>query len=167
MRKGALVLLLGLLMCAAGFGGFYYFGTTSCRGMMRQPKPELAWLKREFKLSDAEFDRISRMHEAYLPGCRERCARIAELDDRLPRLLANATTLTPEIRNLLAERAATRAECEAAMLDQFLAVSRTMPPKQGRRYLAWVESQSFLRGQGMEERHQAGHAHPMAEPRQP
>jgi hypothetical protein len=153
MKKSALILLLGLLVSTVAFSGFYYLGTASCREMMREPKPELAWLKKEFHLSDAEFTRISQMHDSYLPQCRERCMRIAQEDSRLQELLANATNLTPEIQSLLTERAKTRADCEAEMLKHFLAVSRTMPPEQSRRYLAWVETQSCLGGQAMEERH--------------
>jgi len=91
------------------------------------------------------------LHEAYLPQCRERCKRIKEQNEKLQQLLAQAKTVTPEVQNLLAERAKTRAECEAEMLKHFLEVSRTMPLQQGRRYLAWVEQQSSLRGQGMEQ----------------
>jgi len=157
MKKYALILLLGLAVSTAAFSGFYYFGTASCRQLMRQPQPELAWLKKEFHLSDAEFTRISQMHAAYLPQCRERCLRIAEQDRQLQQLLDNATNMTPEIQNLLAQRARTRGECETEMMKHFLEVSRTMPPEQGRRYLAWVEEHIFLRGQGMEGNH------PMAE----
>jgi hypothetical protein len=161
MKKSALILLVGLLVSTAAFCGFYYLGTASCRDMMREPKPELAWLKREFHLSDAEFTRISQMHDAYLPQCRERCLRIAQQNYRLKELLAGATNMTPEIQNLLAERAMTRANCEAEMLKHFLAVSRTMPPEQGQRYLAWVGS--CLGGQAMEERHQTGNSNSTAE----
>jgi hypothetical protein len=31
-----------------------------------------------------------------------------------------------------------------------------MPPEQGRRYLAWVQEQTVLRGQAMENRHKMG-----------
>ncbi len=153
MKKGAIVLLLGLLLGTAGFSGFYYFGTASCRNMMREPQPELAWLKKEFKLSDAEFARISQLHAAYLPQCAKRCQRIEEQNRKLRQLFTQATNITPEIQALLAERARTRADCEAEMMKHFLEVSRTMPPEQGRRYLEWVEKQTFLHGQAMEERH--------------
>jgi hypothetical protein len=153
MKKGAVILLMGLLLGVAGFGGFYYFGTSSCREMMREPQPELAWLKKEFKLSDAEFARISRLHAAYLPQCAARCQRIEELNQKLRQSLVPSTNVTPEIQGLLAERAKLRADCEAEMMKHFLEVSRTMPPEQGRRYLAWVEEQTSLHAQGMEERH--------------
>jgi hypothetical protein len=153
MKKGAVILLLGLLLSAAAFAGFYYLGTARCRAMMRQPQPELAWLKQEFNLSDAEFARVSQLHEAYLPKCRERCRRIEEQNVKLQQLLAQSTNVTPEIQAVLAERAKLRADCEAEMLQHFLEVSRTMPSEQGRRYLAWVQQQSSLHGQGMEQRH--------------
>ena len=43
----------------AAFSGFYYLGTARCRTIMHEPQPELAWLKQEFQLSDAEFVRIT------------------------------------------------------------------------------------------------------------
>ncbi len=153
MRKGATILLLGLLLGAVGFAGFYYFGTASCRDMMREPQPELAWLKKEFKLSDAEFARISQLHAAYLPQCAARCQRIEELSRKLQQLFSQATNVTPEIQSMLTERATMRADCEAEMMKHFWDVSRTMPAEQGRRYLAWVEQQTILRGQAMEEHH--------------
>lgn len=155
MKKAGLILILGLLLGTAGFCGFYYIGTASCRDMMREPQPELAWLKKQFKLSDAEFARVSQLHAAYLPQCAARCQRIEEQNQKLQQLFSQATNVTPEIQALLAERAKMRADCEAEMMKHFLEVSRTMPPEQGRRYLAWVEHQTFLNGQAMEERHRS------------
>lgn len=165
MKKGVAILLLGLLLSAVAFGSFYYLGTASCRSMMCQPQPELAWLKKEFNLSDTEFTRVAQLHAAYLPACRERCRRIEEVNARLDQLLAQAATVTSEIQDLLAQRAKMRADCEAEMLQHFLQVSRTMPPAQGRRYLEWVEKQSSLQGQGMEQSHQMhSHEHGASEP---
>jgi hypothetical protein len=154
MRKGLIILVLGLVLGGAGFAAIYYSGTASCRAMMDQPQPELGWLKNEFRLSDAEFARVSQLHQEYLPECARRCQLIEEQNRRLRELFTTATNLTPEIQSVLAERARIRAECEAEMMKHFLAVSRTMPPEQGRRYLAWVEAQTSLHGQGMEQRHQ-------------
>lgn len=156
MRKGTTILLAGLVLCAAGFCGVYYWGTAPVRGLLRGPQPELAWLRREFNLSDAEFARITQLHEAYLPQCRERCRLVERQNERLGQLLAQADTVTPEIRTLLAERATIRAECEAEMLKHFLAVSRTMPPEEGRRYLAWIVQQTLLQATAMESRHHHG-----------
>lgn len=165
MKKVVAILSIGILLSAAAFTGFYYFGTASTRALMTEPQPELAWLKQEFKLSDPEYSRILRLHEAYLPQCAQRCLRIAELNRRLQQLLSTASSLTPEIRSTLAERARLRADCEAEMLNHFIEVSRMMPPAQGQRYLEWVEHQTFMNGQGMEQRHElASPASPQSEP---
>ncbi len=155
MKKGFLILLVGLLLGTAGFCAFYYLGTAPSREMLRNPQPELAWLKKEFKISDAEFARISELHAAYLPRCAERCRAIEEQNQKLRALIAQATNMTPEIQGVLTARARMRADCEAEMMKHFLDVSRTMPPEQGRRYLAWVQEQTFLHGQSMEARHRS------------
>lgn len=167
MRKALVILFFGLLLGVAGFAGIYYFRTSSCRAIMSQPKPELAWLKKEFSLSAAEFGRVSELHQAYLPQCAARCRLIEQQDRKLKDLFRESTTVTPQIQNLITERAKTRAECEIEMMKHFLEVSRTMPPEQGRRYLEWVQALTFLHGQGMEQRHRTGestpatHGHPM------
>jgi hypothetical protein len=153
MKRGGAILLAGLALSAAAFCGVYYRGLAPMRALMSRPQPELAWLRQEFNLGDAEFARIAELHQAYLPQCRQRCGLVEQQNERLGQLLAHADTVTPEIRDLLAERARIRAECEAEMLKHFLAVSRTMPAEQGRRYLAWIEQQTFLRPTAMESRH--------------
>ena len=110
---------------------------------MEQSKaPELLWLKQEFHLSDAEFKRISEMHEAYLTGCAERCRLIDQKNQEVARLLAATNNITPEIKKALNDAALLRADCQQKMLQHFYDVSRTMPPDQGQRYLAWVQQQT-------------------------
>ena len=167
MKKAGVILLIGLVLSGAAFAGFYYLGTAPCRAIMSEPQPELAWLKKEFKLSDSEYARIVKLHKAYLPQCAQRCMRIAQLNDKLEQLLSKASAVTPEIQAVLADRAKMRADCEAEMLTHFLQVSRMMPPEQGRRYLRWVEQQTCLSGQAMEQQHHSTnpsnpHSDPMA-----
>jgi hypothetical protein len=152
-KRGTLILVLGLLLGAGAFFAFYYVQTAPYRQMLREPQPELAWLKKEFKLDDSEFARISQLHAEYLPQCGERCRAIEGQNQKLRTLFTQATNMTPEIQSLLLERARLRAQCEGEMMKHFLAVSRTMPPEEGKRYLEWVEQQTFLQGQGMEARH--------------
>jgi hypothetical protein len=154
MKRGALILILGLLTAVAAFACVYFVCSTSHREMLRDASPELAWLKTEFHLGDAEFARISELHNAYLPECAARCEIIRTQNEKLEKLLARTNVVTPEIENLLAERAKTRADCEAAMLRHFIEVSQAMPPKQGERYLEWVKEQTCLQTQGMENHHE-------------
>lgn len=149
MKRGFLILGLGLIAAAAAYACFYLAGTAGLRTWLQSRQPELAWLRQEFKLSDAEFARLSQLHEAYLPQCRERCRLIRQMNDKLGQLLATTSDVTPAVESALAERAKMRSECQAEMLKHFFAVSRTMPPEQGRRYLAWVQQQTCLREQVM------------------
>jgi hypothetical protein len=66
MKRGVLILLFGLVAAAAAYGCIYFACTSSARNLQKSDKPELAWLKEEFKLSDTEFKRVSELHAAYL-----------------------------------------------------------------------------------------------------
>jgi hypothetical protein len=65
-------------------------------------------------------------------------------NDSTPNLLAEATALTPEIERALTDTWRLRSECQTMMLGHFFQVSQTMPPEQGKRYLAWVKRKVFL-----------------------
>jgi len=150
MKLASTILIAGLLVCAAAFCGFYLAGTAPHRELLRESSPELAWLKREFHLSEAEFDRITELHEAYQPQCREMCRRIDEQTAKLRKLLANTKVVTPEIEATLAESSRLRTECQRNMLRHFFEVSQTMPPDQGRRYLEWISERTFGSAHGMD-----------------
>lgn len=144
MTRSWAILLSGILLAVAAYFGLYYSGTAGSRRLERSQQPELAWLKQEFHLSDAEYERVCQMHEGYLAGCAERCRRIDEKNVELQRLLAATNTITPEIESVLSQAAQLRAECQKQMLQHFYEVSRTMPPDQGKRYLAWVQARTVL-----------------------
>ena len=76
MKKGVLILVFGLVAATAAYCCIYFACTASARSLQRTDKPELAWLKEEFNLSDAEFKRVSDLHAAYLQQCRDRCREI-------------------------------------------------------------------------------------------
>ena len=149
MRKAIVILVLGLVAAVAGYSAFHFFGTACNQEMLDEKAPELAWLKKQFRLTDAEYVRITELHDAYLPACRERCHRIAAKDAELKELLTKTNSFSPEIERKLAEAAQLRFECQLAMLKHFYAVSQTMPLAQGQRYLAWVQEKTFLSDHGM------------------
>ena len=144
MKRPWLILVAGLVGAVLAYSAFYYGGTQTCRMMQQDQTPELAWLKTEFRLSDADFARVCQMHEAYMSGCMERCQRIDEKNQRLKQLLAATNAVSPEIEKTLGEAAQLRAQCQKEMLQHFYDVSRTMPPAQGDRYLAWVQERTIL-----------------------
>ena len=144
MRRTWLILIAGLIAAGAAYLCSYYAGTAKNHHLETTQEPELAWLKQEFHLSDPEFSRIKQMHESYIVGCAERCRRIDEKNEQLKRLLSVTNQVTPQIQAALAESAQLRAECQKQMLQHFYEVSQTMPPEQGKRYLAWVHDQTIL-----------------------
>jgi hypothetical protein len=151
MKRGTLILCLGLIVAAAAYACVYFACTSPARQLQQSARPELAWLKEEFKLSDAEFKRVSELHDAYLPQCRETCRSIDAQNVELQKLLAAATNMTPEIERALANASRLRAECQTMMFRHFFQVSQTMPPDEGRRYLAWVKEKALLPNYGMTE----------------
>ena len=153
MKQGVLILLTGLLAAAIGYCCVYRASTIHARSWQQSERPELAWLKEEFNLSEADFNLVSELHTAYLPQCREMCREIDAHHAKLQRLVSGATNMTLEITAAVSEGARLRAECETTMLRHFFQVSQTMPPEQGRRYLAWVKEKAFLPDYGMK----AGH----------
>ena len=151
MKRGLVILVSGVIVAAVASCCIYFACTSPARDMRKSERPELAWLKEEFNLSDTEFKRISELHEAYLPQCQEMCRKIDAQNVHVGKLLANATNVTPEIEGTLKEAARLRAECQTMMLRHFMQVSQTMPSEQGRRYLAWVKEKTFTPTYNMEE----------------
>lgn len=143
MKRALIILFTGFAAAALAYLGFYRVGTAEARSMTCCKSPELAWLKSEFKLGDAEFQKISTLHETYLKGCAERCMVIDGKTAALKEMLARTNAVTPEIEKALTEAAQLRAECQKEMLKHFYEVSTNMSPEQGRRYLAWVRERTL------------------------
>lgn len=139
MNRSLVIVLAALVLGAALFGGSYFAGRRACVMSLSNPADDLAWLRTEFHLSDAEMARIQKLHEGYLPKCAEMCAKIAAKKTELVAVLSTTTNQDPVVQQKLAEVAALRAQCQAQMLQHFAEVSRTMPPEQGRRYLAEMQ----------------------------
>jgi hypothetical protein len=138
------LLILGLTGAVAAYC-LGYFGRLGMAGHAAGNQlDELSWLKKEFRLGEADFARIEQLHQRYLPHCREMCAQVDAINQRLKDLLATTNQVTPEIEQALADAAQTRTKCQVMMFEHFYEVSRAMPPEQGRRYLDWVQRHTLL-----------------------
>ena len=73
MRHSLILLLAMLLLGAAIVGVSSLVARRFCAQQLVPPGDDLAWFRREFRLSDAELQRIRQLHEGYLPTCREMC----------------------------------------------------------------------------------------------
>src|SRR5262245_20235184 len=128
MKRTAVILIVGLVAAVAGYCALYYCGTKKHREMMQSSAPELAWLKNEFRLTDAEFDRIAKLHEGYMPRCAELCRRIAEKNSELRHIVSSTHVDAKAVEQKLKEAGELRVECQQNMFNHFLEVSRQMPP---------------------------------------
>ena len=136
MSRPLVILLAALILAVALFGGSYAVSRHVCQRCLARSVSDLDWLQQEFHLDAAEMARIQKLHDGYLPRCAEMCAKIAAKKAELETALNGSTNLNPVAQQKLSELAALRAQCQAQMLQHFTEVSRTMPPEEGRRYLA-------------------------------
>src|SRR5208283_3730649 len=131
----SLAILLGVLaLGAAIFAGSYFVSQRTCA--ITRSADDLSWLRDEFHLSDVEMARIRQLHEGYKPQCAKMCALIAAKNAEVQAALGNGTNVTAEAQKKLTELGELRAQCQAQMLQHFIAVSQTMAPEEGQRYLA-------------------------------
>jgi hypothetical protein len=164
MRRSLFILLMVLLAGSATAGLTSLLARRVWAQYLVQPGDDLAWLRREFRLSEAELGAIRVLHAGYLPRCRDYCQRIGQRQGELRTLLESGGQAAQVIEAKLIAIGTLRAQCQAAMLQHFLEVSQAMPPGQGQRYLA--EMRRLTLGfherfeQGMAAEPASPHAHP-------
>jgi|SRR5882762_1761718 len=159
MKRSWLILFGGLFAGLVAYTGIYLHAISAQRLLEQSSRPELAWLQKEYRLTDAQFAQVVQLHDAYRPKCAEMCRRIADQNAKIQQLLSATNTVTLEIKQALAEAAQLRAECQSAMMQHFYAASRQMPPDQGKRYLAWVQQETLVPGQMVPTSPGSGMAH--------
>jgi Spy/CpxP family protein refolding chaperone len=147
MKRAGFIIIVGLTVAFAGYACVYLLCTGKQHSIEKKDGASLAWLQTEYHLTDAQFARVRKLHDAYQPKCMAMCRQIDAKNAELQTLLAATNGITPEIKEALAESAQLRVECEQAMLAHFYEVAQVMPPEQGRRYLAWVQSATMMPGQ--------------------
>jgi len=133
MSRAAKIVLAGCAALALIAGVAYVGAVHLCARQMSAG--DLSWLKREFRLSDAEMQRVRQLHEGYLPKCREMCGKIAAKQSEVSAALTKGQA--PDEK--LVELATLRAQCQAQMLRHFQEVSQAMPGEQGKRYLSEMQ----------------------------
>ena len=159
MNRSPRLAVMALLAVAVVAALAYVGAKQLCTNCMTAD--DLAWLKREFRLSDSELARIRPLHEGYLPRCREMCAKIAAKQAEVEQALERGEA--PDDK--LVELATLRAQCQAQMLKHFQEVSRAMPAEQGKRYLSEMQRltlgfhQQFENSMGAAPDHQHMHMH--------
>ena len=139
MIKGAIALLVTVVTSVIAYCLYFICATHPVHAMMKQPEPELEWLRREFALSDAEFAKIQTLHAAYRPTCDEMCRKIMEANTRLEQAIESNSAMNPEVDEAMRMAAQVQQECRQAMLTHIYAVGAEMNPASARRYLALMK----------------------------
>lgn len=143
MNRSLLIILGALTLGTVLFGSSYVVSQRLCQVCVAQPVGGLDWLRNEFHLNDAEMARIQKLHENYLSQCAMMCRTVAAKKQEVAAALNNMTNVSPVAEQKISELAACRAQCQSQMLQYFIDVSRVMPPEQGRRYLAEMETNTL------------------------
>ena len=123
MRNLLITLAVVLAVCGAAFGVAYLVSDDPVIRAAAREGDALAWLRVEFRLNDAQFVAVQKMHEEFSIACSRHCAAIVAAKER---------------QAPAGEVAALEAYCVEEMKQHFRRVAAEMAPAQGERYLAMV-----------------------------
>jgi hypothetical protein len=134
---------------AAGFGAFWlctFFGTADLRSVSLDRDAELVWLRREFHLTDAQFQRIQALHTAYAGKCDLMCRRIMDANVVLDAAISRSRGVTPQIQQAMAEAARVQQDCQQSMLAHAYEISEQMSPGSAEQYLKMMKQRIIQPG---------------------
>src|SRR6185312_10991517 len=103
MTRPVRTLLLALVALGLVAGFAYYCTKSVCAH--QAAGDDLAWLKNEFHLSEAELQRIRTLHEGYRPKCHEMCLKLAQKQGELEAALKNGASPDEKLIELATIRA--------------------------------------------------------------
>ena len=129
-------LLLLLALFAVGALVFQASQTTAVSCCGSEDADELAWLRDEFKLTEAALAKVRQVHTSYRMSCSTMSQQVVAKKKSVYQLAVASTNVSPELERELAEAQALRLESQKQMLNHFYEVSQAMPPEQGKRYLS-------------------------------
>jgi hypothetical protein len=123
VRNLLITLVIALVACVVAYGVSFALSDNRAMHAAVRQGDAMAWLRVEFRLTDAQYEAVRKLHEDYSVICGEHCAAIMEARER---------------RAPVAEVTALEKFCVDAMKGHFRRVAALMPPEQGERYLAMV-----------------------------
>ena len=146
MKTGWLILIIAALLAGAGYtvsklSGRASISCASCAMSTPDTAATLSWMKKEFRLEDAEYQKVCALHDAYVPQCDAMCARIQRAGAQVSAALLKAeggSRITPEVEAALREYEDLRADCQRTMLSHLVETANVMKPEAGRAYMEKV-----------------------------
>ena len=135
-----LISTLVLVIAVAAVTGFVAFRTTGdgevVRALAKQDAME--WLRADFKLTDAQFAVIKKLHDAYSVVCEEHCREIMRAVRARNELKSAPQTDVAAIAAADRQVEELRLVCESAIATHVRECATHMSPEAGQRYLALV-----------------------------
>src|ERR1700730_8273373 len=134
---------------AAGLGAFWlctFFGTSDLRSVTADRDADLVRLRREFDLTDVQFQRIQALHTAYASKCDLMCQRIMNANTALDAAISRNKQVTPEIQQAMGEVARVKQDCQQSMLAHVYEVSAQMDPSSAEQYLQMMKQRIIQPG---------------------
>lgn len=135
-RKHIIIVLILLITGFAVFGISFLISRYLAIEIKAENIDGLEWLRKEYNLSDSEYQQIKTLHLGYRENCQKMCSLIAEKKMELCEALATSTNANERIEKLVMEVNQLRAQCQFNMLRHFYEVSQSMPEEEGRRYFS-------------------------------
>lgn len=128
MKRGLLVLVAVIIggLCAALITERFFQG------------PPTLWLCNKYGLSPKQSEYLKALQKEYGARCGPFCEKMCEANARLEELALGSGSMTPILRNAVAETDRIRTETRIAMLEHFYAVAAVLPPERRREYLLKV-----------------------------
>jgi hypothetical protein len=127
----------GVIVCAAAIA-IGLLATTAVYFWKSERSSSTSWLRSQFALDDQQASSVERIHRDYQAECALMCARIAETDAQLAKLICDGQQVTPEIQSAIIETDRLRSECRVKMLKHFYRIAAELPEKRRTEYLRLV-----------------------------
>lgn len=154
MKRGLWILLIALVIGICAYQVTRSHRQAADDVTLLDSMPELAWLRDELKLNDAQFAKAGELHVAYRPQCVEMCRRISDAHAKVEVIARSSRGITPELELAIREHARVRAECQEKMLAHLYQTAELMDGDQAARYLEMVLPSALGSAGG----HTGGHA---------
>ena len=138
MKQIGIVLIAALVSALCGFYLVQRRHAAGIEALSGTRGDDLAWIRTEFGLNDAQFTAVKTLHADYSGVCAKHCADIAAAQQRLQALVA-ANGSAAELETARREIAALEDVCNTATRAHIHRVAAAMPTGQGERYIALVE----------------------------
>jgi hypothetical protein len=139
MNRGLLVLLLGLGVGVASHVAYFQMHRPSDAGSL---DGQLAWMKGELGLSDAQYARIRELHEASSPRLRSLAAQVSQMQAEFAAFentrRANDRVDFVEFAQFVEARRAINRECLDSTHRLVMAAAGEMNPSQREHYFGLV-----------------------------